>query len=80
MSVVQIWEGRERTRFPNGLAGRVVDALQGTHAQPLLSRVCQLTRHSLNLLGTALHNPDTPPTDHHDDDDPPENGILNPTN
>ncbi|MGW5583787.1 AlbA family DNA-binding domain-containing protein [Streptomyces sp. NPDC003857] len=39
VSVVQLWEGRERTRFPSGLAGRVVDALQGTHAQPLLSRL-----------------------------------------
>jgi integrase len=39
----------------------------------------RIQRDAINLLGTALHNPDTPSTDHSDDDDPPENGILNPT-
>ncbi|MGV9243609.1 AlbA family DNA-binding domain-containing protein [Streptomyces sp. NPDC003710] len=44
-SVMRLWEGAERTRFPSGLAGTVVEALQGTRAHPLL---CQL---GLALVG-----------------------------
>jgi hypothetical protein len=39
VSMMALWRGEERTRFPSGLADEVVRALQGTRAQPLLSRL-----------------------------------------
>ncbi|MBY8889423.1 ATP-binding protein [Streptomyces sp. PTM05] len=39
VSTMALWRGEERTRFPSGLAGEVVKALQETRAQPLLSRL-----------------------------------------
>lgn len=38
-SVMRLWEGEERTRFPSGLAGTVTGALQSTRAHPLLSQL-----------------------------------------
>src|SRR5262249_54052318 len=40
----------------------------------------RIQRDAINLLRTALHNPDTTPTNHDDDASPSENGILNPNN
>jgi hypothetical protein len=38
-SVMRLWQGEERTRFPSGLAGTVIEALHVTRAQPLLSQL-----------------------------------------
>ncbi|WP_406491370.1 ATP-binding protein [Streptomyces sp. NBC_01604] len=38
-SVMRLWEGEERTRFPSGLAATVINALQSTLALPLLSQL-----------------------------------------
>ncbi|WP_019066181.1 AlbA family DNA-binding domain-containing protein [Streptomyces hokutonensis] len=38
-SALPLWQGRERTRFPSGLAGKVTEALQDTGAHLLLGRL-----------------------------------------
>ncbi|GAX52863.1 AlbA family DNA-binding domain-containing protein [Streptomyces olivochromogenes] len=45
VSVMKLWKGEERTRFPSGLAAGVIQALHGTRAHPLLSRL------GLDLVG-----------------------------
>lgn len=45
VSAMRLWQGQARTRFPSGLAGELTQALHGTRAHPLLSRL------GLDLVG-----------------------------
>ena len=38
-SALPLWQVQERTRFPSGLAGKIIEALKGTEAHSLLSRL-----------------------------------------